>query len=263
MTLPPNCVLLNHEFAMVDFEPFLPLAAKRLGIPYLSLDHQHVIPHLKLDVSPSLWVDYWATRAVVHLTHTGESANLVTSFFHPDPPHPPRTHFFPPVLREEVLRQPRVNEGHVVVYQTSSSFGRLPEVLKKLPFEFRIYAYERSGREDNLVFKPRATASFIEDVARADWILTNGGYTLMSEALFLGKPVFAIPVEGQFEQWINAYYLDKLRYGVMCRTGEFDEHRLHQFVHQRDVFRRNLEQQNFFGNDLILQKILHYLAEAI
>jgi uncharacterized protein (TIGR00661 family) len=249
------------DFGIVDFEPFLPLAARRLGVPYISLDHQHVIPHLKLRVAPALWPEYWMTRAVVRLTHSGERANLVTSFFHPPRPHPPRTHFLPPVLREEVLQQPRVNAGHVVVYQTSASFGRLPEILRELPFEFHIYAFEKTGREGNLVFKPRATASFIEDVARADWVLSNGGYTLISEALYLGKPVFSVPVEGQFEQWINAHYLHQLGYGRMCRTRDFGPGALREFVERRGEFRANLQREDFHGNDLILAQVLKYLRE--
>jgi uncharacterized protein (TIGR00661 family) len=250
------------ELVIVDFEPFLPMAARRLGIAFISLDHQHVIPHLRLRVPPRLWFEYWSARAVIRLTHTGERANLVTSFFHPDPPHPPGVHFLPPILREEVRAHPPANRGHVVVSQTSASFARLPGVLARLPFPFRIYAFDRSGAEGNLEFKPRAGDSFLEDVAGADWVLTNGGYTLMSEALFYGKPVLSVPIAGQFEQWINGHFLEKPGYGMTCRNDEFKEGRLREFIGRRETFRRNLQGRDFFGNDRVVETILDHLPRG-
>lgn len=247
------------DYAIVDFEPWLPLAARHLGIPFLSVDHQHVIPHLKPRVPLSCWLEHWAARAVVRLTHQGEQANLVTSFFHPDPPHPARTHFLPPILREEVRALTATNAGHVLVYQTSATFGRLPEVLKRLPFEFRIYAFDRRGRDGNLVFHPRCAPSFLEDLAGADWVLTNGGYTLISEALHFGKPVFSVPIAGQFEQWINAHFLDRLGFGRHCPTRAFGEAALWRFSAERETLRANLRGRNFCGNDLAVQWIQHYL----
>ncbi|HLD86464.1 MAG TPA: glycosyltransferase family protein, partial [Candidatus Nanoarchaeia archaeon] len=44
-----------------------------------------------------------------------------------------------------------------------------------------------------------------------------GGFTLISEALYLQKPILSIPVEGQFEQTLNALYLKKLGYGVYAK----------------------------------------------
>ena len=43
----------------------------------------------------------------------------------------------------------------------------------------------------------------------------NGSYSLMSEALSLGKPVLAEPVQKQFEQILNALLLEKAGFGMM------------------------------------------------
>lgn len=250
------------DYAIVDFEPWLPQAARRVGLPFLSLDHQHVLPHLRLRVPPRCWVEYWSALAVVRFTHSGEQANLVTSFYHPDPPYPGRMHFLPPILRDEVSALRATNAGHVVVYQTSSSFARLPEVLKQLPFEFRIYAFNRTGREGNLVFRPRNDEAFLADVASADWILTNGGYTLISEALHFGKPVFSVPVAGQFEQWVNAHFVERLGFGRHCATLAFGEEALRRFIAERETFRVNLRGRNFQGNDAALAAIHECLRAA-
>jgi len=37
----------------------------------------------------------------------------------------------------------------------------------------------------------------------------------MSEALFFNKPIYSIPIQNQFEQMLNGYYLERLGYGLI------------------------------------------------
>ncbi|MCL4259129.1 MAG: hypothetical protein KJZ52_00755, partial [Anaerolineales bacterium] len=59
-------------------------------------------------------------------------------------------------------------------------------------------------REDsvdgNLEFKPRSEEGFVEDLRTARGVVAGGGFSLMSEAVYLGKPMLAMPLLGQFEQ---------------------------------------------------------------
>ncbi len=249
------------DIAVVDFEPFLPLAAKQMKLPWISIDHQHVIPHMNPRVPMAKWMEQLSCAFVIRQTHVGEHANLVTSFYQPEEPHPANVHFLPPILRDEVLKLKPENTGHVVVYQTSTSFTRLPDLLKTLPYRFHIYAFEQTGTDANLTFFPRKNEGFIEDVAKADWVFTNGGYTLMSEALYLKKPVFSVPVSGQFEQWINGYYLEKDGFGKMCSQPDQIAKNLSTFVDALPSYRQNLRIKNFNGNEQAIACINQYVEK--
>jgi uncharacterized protein (TIGR00661 family) len=247
------------DLIITDFEPFLPIAAKELGVPFVSLDHQHVIPGLKLNPPPRYWGEYLSTLAVIGLTHRGEQANLVTSYFHPPEPFQPRYRYFGPILRPEITRlNPREGE-HVLVYQTSASFTNLPDILANLPFEFRFYAFPCEGRIGNCVYKPRNHPDFFDDLASCSWVLTNGGYTLISESLFLGKPVLSVPVEGQFEQWINAHFLEQLGFGRSVPNASLCKAAVRRFASDRDRFARSIRQQNFDSTDAVLKALLSFL----
>ena len=247
------------DLAVTDFEPFLPLAAKSLGVPFVSLDHQHVIPGLGLRPPARYWPQFAATLAIVHLTHSGELANLVTSFFHPAKPFKTNYRYFGPILRPEIRDLKVRNLGHVLVYQTSTSFQNLPELVRDLPFEFHFYAFPREGRAGNCVFKPRNHPDFFEDLASCAWVLTNGGYTLISEALFLGKPVLSVPVAGQFEQWINAYFLEKLGFGVACSRERLSSGVVRQFAAQRDLYERKMRCASFNGTESVVSELLAFV----
>ena len=250
------------HLAITDFEPFLPRAAHATGLRCISLDHQGVIPCARPRLPVDQWISAPAARTVSRFTGYREEARLATSFYYPPVPPGENIQYFPLVLREKVLSIAPRDEGYVVVYQTSGSFTRLPALLKKLPFQFKIFAFEHEGVDGNIRYFPRSDTRFIEEVGGASWVLTNGGYTLMSEALYLGKPVFSIPVDWQFEQWLNARHLDDLGYGMMCEYPRHFDVQMPKFLANLDRYRQNIARQDFFGNDLVLARILEFLPES-
>ena len=250
------------HLAITDFEPFLPRAAHQAGLCCIGLDHQGVIPFARPALPADQRIPAFAARTVVGLTNYREAARLATSFYYPPAPAGGNVRFFPPILREKVLDITPRDDGYVVVYQTSSSFTRLPELLKQLPFRFKVFAYEnREGEDGNISYFPRADARFIEEVGGASWVLTNGGYTLMSEALYFGKPVFSLPVAWQFEQWLNARYLQDLGYGVMCDDLRDFPVKIKEFLGQIERYRENISRENFLGNEAALARILEFLPK--
>ena len=252
------------QLAITDFEPFLPRAAELTGLRCISLDHQGVIPFARPALPLDQQIPALAARSVVWLTDYHTEAHFATSFYYPPLPPGTNVEFFPPILRQKVLDIAPRDDGHVVVYQTSSSVTRLPELLKQLPFHFKVFAFEeRSGDDGNISYYPRADERFIEEVGSASWVLTNGGYTLMSEALYLGKPVFSLPVAWQFEQWLNACYLQDLGYGLMCDDLRDFSVKMQEFLGRLGRYRLNLAREKFFGNELALARVLTFLPAAV
>ncbi len=60
--------------------------------------------------------------------------------------------------------------------------------------------------EGNLELRPRSNEGFIEALRTARGVVAGGGFSLLSEAVYLGKPILSIPLRGQFEQTMNARY---------------------------------------------------------
>ena len=96
----------------------------------------------------------------------------------------------------------------------------------------RVYGLRRDLTEDvvdgNLTYRPFSEARFIDDLRTARAVVAGGGFTLMSEAVYLRKPMLSVPVERQFEQVLNALYLEELGYGTHARR--LDEATLGAFL---------------------------------
>ena len=92
------------------------------------------------------------------------------------------------------------------------------DFLKATGLPCRIYGLRRDLTEDlvdgNLRYRPFSEATFIDDLRTCRAVIAGGGFTLMSESVYLHKPMLSVPLAGQFEQVLNALYLQKLGYGT-------------------------------------------------
>jgi uncharacterized protein (TIGR00661 family) len=167
------------------------------------------------------------------------------------------------VLRAEVLSARPEPGEHLVVYQTSTTNLALPEILKASGRECRIYGLRRDLVEDlrdgNLVYRPFSERTFIDDLRTARAVVSGGSFTLMSEAVYLRKPMLSVPVRKQFEQILNGRYLQLVGYGLTA--DEITRENLGQLLERVPEFERNLGHYAQDGNRETLAR-LDELIEA-
>jgi len=251
-TFHPDCVIS-------DFESWSYLYGVRHGVPVISLDNIQMITRC---THPEAFVslhekDFLFTKAFVKGKLPLCEHYYVTTFFYPEV-RKPETTLVPPVLRREILDASVSDGEHVLVYQTSESAGDLPAILRSLDLPFVVYGYRRDIAEDaadgNVTYRPFNEARFIEDLASARAVIANGGFTLLSEAVHLGKPVLSIPVKSQFEQVLNGHYLEGLGYGYAA--DELDASTARFFLSNLETYRKALAGYDRSGSNARLFALL-------
>ena len=80
--------------------------------------------------------------------------------------------------------------------------------------KFVVYGLRKNARHGNCILKDFSEEGFVEDLASARAVVCNGGLSLIGEAVFLGKPIFSVPVGNQYEQVLNGRYLEELGWGL-------------------------------------------------
>jgi len=205
-----------------DFESFSYLFGKAHGIPVIDLDNIHVISrctHTR-QLLRGHEQDFGLIRSVVAAKLPRCFHYLIPTFFYP-PVRGRRTTLVPSILRPEVLAARSERGEHLLVYQTATTNLALSEALKRLGVPARVYGLRRDLQRDlvdgSVTYRPFSEAGFIEDLRTARAVVAGGGFTLLSEAVYLHKPVLSVPVERQFEQVLNALYIQQLEYGAYAR----------------------------------------------
>lgn len=251
----PAFLIEKPAVAITDFEPFLLYWAKIFRVPCISLDNQHSITNTKIDGVNGAWVAMHA-RAVLCSFFPQPAETVITTFFYA-PLIKKRTTLVPPIIKPAVLKAKPTRGKHILVYQTSPGYKRLLSVLKKIPREFIVYGYPKEGKEKNLLFRMFNEKQYIEDLHSADAVIINGGFMVLSEALYLQKPIFAIPIKRQFEQMVNGHYVNKCSYG--CAVRDITVANFTQFLENKEHYRKNIKKINWDGN----QKFFRVLEEKI
>ncbi|MFH1114645.1 MAG: glycosyltransferase family protein [Pseudomonadota bacterium] len=245
------CEIIGHfdpDLIITDYEYFTPRAARRLGRPCVSVDHQHVLTHCVYDPPARQRLSRFMTCAAIRLLYSSASDYLVISFFRPEPADPATTTLTPPVIRAVVRALVPSDGNHVLVYQTSPTFHRLFPVLERMGEKFIIYGLGEPAERKNLVFKAPSKVGFLEDLASARYVIANGGHNVLSEALFLGKPVLCFPIANAYEQFLNAFFLAERGYGDYSTSPNPRSDILQTFESRVDEYRANISAGNFFGN---------------
>jgi uncharacterized protein (TIGR00661 family) len=204
-----------------DFEYWAYLFGRRHGLPVISIDNMKILDRCAHDpdVTQGSRRDYRVAKTAVTVKLAWAYHYLISSFFFP-PIRKPRTTLVPPILRPEVLDLRREAGRHVLIYQSAATNEALVPLLKSLTGEFRVYGMGREGVEGNVRLCPFSEATFLDDLRTARAVIAGGGYSLMGEAVHLGVPMLSVPLEGHFEQELNARYLRKLGYGEFARKLE-------------------------------------------
>jgi uncharacterized protein (TIGR00661 family) len=241
----------NIELVITDFEPLTCHVGHRKRLPVIAIDNQHAITNTVVSLPRGFARDVAAVRLVTRMMTPHADAYFVLSFF-PAPVKRRSTFLFPPIVRQEVLSAKAQTGDYVLVYVTSPA-KELAALLKQVRCKFVAYGFGTEGQDGNILFKKPSMDGFLRDLAGAKAVIANAGFSLVSEALYLGKPYLAIPVKNQFEQTFNAYYVDKLGYGAWWQ--DLGKEQIESFLFNLPVYAENLQSYPRAGNGAILAKL--------
>ena len=236
-----------------DFDSFAYFFAKRHGLPVISIDNQQIISRCKLPkfAKQGVKVDYQMTKAFVRAKLPACDHYVVTTFFYPPvkPKFEKDTTLVPPILRKAILdakKKARAGD-HVLVYQTSTSDTSLIDELNAVSKQkFVVYGLRKNARQGNCTLKEFSEDGFVDDLASARAVVCNGGLSLIGEAVYLGKPIFSVPVRNQYEQILNARYLEELGWGLASERIEADV--LRAFLHEAPKYASRVAKHKQDGN---------------
>jgi uncharacterized protein (TIGR00661 family) len=251
------------EIVVTDFEPLSGIYARWSRTPLVCVDNIHMIDRCLHDaeILDGAHEDYRLARAVTRAMVPSAGDYVITTFFRP-PLLKGRTTLVPPILRPEVVDSTPTRGEHLLVY--SGGAKELIDALRDCGFPCHVYGMrdgEEVGTADgDVVYRPRSVDGFLADLLSARGVIAGGGFSLLSEAVYLGKPVLSVPLRGQFEQLMNARYLEREGFGLCA--PRIDHKILEGFLDRLDDFHAKLGEYSQDGNREALEEIGALVNEA-
>lgn len=237
----------NPDMAITDYEPTTALIAYKFKIPLISIDNQHRLTHLKLKIPKEYTKDYLIAKTATALNPPKADYYIILSFAKIRP-NAKNAKVVSPMLRRIILDSRPKKKNFILVYQTKPDKNLL-SILKKIPENFIVYGYNVEKKDKNLIFK-KAGEHFVRDLSSCKAVIASAGFSLMSEALYLKKPYFAIPLKGQFEQTLNALFLKRAGFGEFSENPS--EKELNNFISSIKTYGKKISGYKTKSNEAFL-----------
>ncbi|WP_433607192.1 glycosyltransferase family protein [Dactylosporangium sp. CA-139114] len=144
-----------------------------------------------------------------------------------------------PILRPDVRGlTPGVDETSVVVYlspygPTRQNLDKILEILSVSAPGLRFQVFTKSpvaGAPANVEVGPFDRPAFTAALASCSAVISTAGHQLLSECVYLGKPVLGVPFD-VYEQHFNAMMLE--RFGIGAYTDEIAPEQVRDFLARR------------------------------
>ncbi len=247
-----------------DFEPLLARVAPSVGLPLISLDHQHFLTAIDTRcLVPSLAWKVRLLRPSVNWFCPNPVLQIVSSYF--DYPVRQSTSGIRKVgvlLRRSVrLASPR-SDSHVLVYMRRELSQPLRRSLFQVGRPVNIFGLGSRAKDRNLEFHASSTDLFLEHLRTCAAVVCGSGNQLIGEALYLRKPILAIPEKGNFEQEINGYFLADTGGGITLSDDRIEPNTVAQFVERRSDYQTALGRFSG-GNEATIKYLSQWIAAAV
>ena len=241
------------DLLITDFEGFSQRAAERIGLPVLSFNHQQVVTETRYSLPLGNRYHAQVAKVIIKMIAPKNPEHLLlTSFFFPPLKNPSQTTLVPPIIRPAVQAlEPETGDHVLVYYNQPEGSGALLDQLRQVDARFIVYNFPAPAHPEaypNIVFKKPSLDGFLDDLARSRAIVCTAGFTLISEALFLGKPLLVVPNRGIFEQTLNALFLEREDLGKAVIDRRLTAPDLVAFLNDLNRYAERLRNRPACGN---------------
>lgn len=215
------------------FEPvaaFYTLTQKKRP-PVVAIGHQFMFQHPGYVRTPQLWKQLFSMRIYTWLL--GARATKLALSLYAAPDLPVKKIFVgPPILRKQLFSlATNPNGDFALVYLLNHGYAdQIIAWSAKNPQTKLHCFYDKPGAPAEfhhsaaLTFHKLDGEKFLKMMAECRHVVCTAGFESVSEAAWLGKPLFLVPVENHVEQQVNA--IDAQQFGIGIAEKSFTLDRL-------------------------------------
>ena len=232
----PDVVVSDSEYS---FHPF-----KKLGIPMVSLNNSDVVVQSFRQFSlkpPEIFTQFYTIEQADFFYHKWVPDKVLSPTLMPLLPGIHKNfQRISPIVRKDCIPNAYTKKiTKVAIMLSGSAFGS-PVQIKDSPIDFEIDILGRDAPRDmpkieNIRYHSRVKDS-VKILSSADVVVINGGFSAISEAFIMKKPVIVIPVPRHAEQWVNGKTIENFGVGLMASETNF-EATMFEVIQRIDSFR--------------------------
>lgn len=201
----------------------------RPDIPMICIGHHYMFDHPDFKMPEGNFFARLGLKLYTGLISIGARKKLALSFYKFEDCKEKSIYVIPPLLRNEVLKQPATPGDYLLVYLLNA--GYLEDIImwhNKNP-QTKLHCFidkkdvvDTVEYDSTLSFHQINDKKFLEMMAHSKGLVSTSGFESVCEAMYLNKPVFMVPVEGHYEQFCNSRDAAKAGAGIYDTAFNID-----------------------------------------
>lgn len=249
----------NPDIIITDADPISHYCAKINKLKTVSIDNVHAMIYRKHNVKFGEFITRFLLFVSIKVGMFNADKYIIYDFSNKSSTDK-KVIFLNPLIQENIEKQKSYYGNHILIYQTSiKSTKYLRKMLKNINEKFIIYGYNKNKVYNNLIFKKFNDDEFYQDLSNAKAVVTNGGFTLISESLYLKKPIFCLPIKHQFEQILNGKFVEKM--GIGEYHMEFSNEKFNIFLNNINKYKLTLNKYKTINTSKTINIIKHEILK--
>ncbi len=209
------------DLVITDFEPISARVARKKDIPCIGLANQF-----------SCLYEGNRTSLYRKFVKSFCPTDIALGFGWTPGAHP----ILPPIIASDVRsKNAQQNSNNILIYLPWEGLDIIEALLPIEDYNFIIYTKDTPPTDipSHITFKNIDRQSFLHDLGACHGIISNAGFGLLSEGLFLGKKVLTKPQKWQPEQKWNADALERHNLGTSVQ--QLNEENIRNWLPQKNT----------------------------
>lgn len=197
--------------------------------PVVAIGHQFMFQHPGYVQAPQLWKQLVSMKIYTRLLGARATKLALSLYEAPDLPAK-RIIVSPPILRKQLFSlAANPNGNFTLVYLLNHGYAeQIISWSDKNPDTKLHCFYDKPNapaefqHSPSLTFHKLDSEKFLAMMAGCKNVVCTAGFESVSEAAWLGKPLFLVPVENHVEQQVNAIDAQQFGIGIAEKTFNLD-----------------------------------------
>jgi len=200
------------------------------AVPMVAIGHQFMFLHEGFIMPSEDKLGAVILKQYTRFTAARATKKLALSFY-PFPDNVENSiYVVPPLLRHEAVSHPVGKDNYLLIYILNS--GYMEDIIKWHQSNPGVVLHcftdkkdmgEVYKYDDTLTFHALNDKLFLDMMANAKGVVSTAGFESVCEAMYMGKPVFMVPVENHYEQFCNSRDAAKTGNGIYDSAFNIDK----------------------------------------
>ncbi len=249
------------QIIISDFDLYSSIIGFLLDIPVVLISNMHISEYYQIEMNLQEKIKYSLKDRSILYSFPRIDKMVLINFFEPKRT-PKNVNFFFYPIRKEISSLKQKEKDFFLVYFSENELEKIMPVLKHFrEKKFVVFSGKKLHTQENIEVRPLEKQEFARLFSECKGVLSHAGITVISEAVFLHKPLYLFTKKSFFERHYNSKVVMEKNFGYAESTPTISG--LNHYFSNLDSYKKSIRSAGFVPQSKKMTKHVLKLVKSI